>query len=197
MSLFCCCHHCSHSAAVRRLHTAMLPLPQCQVTCQSLRCRLQVSSCCHLTSVPVPAHKQAKNFVHSVLTYRSVQGVLVDVELNQRMTGVCRNSVRAFVEDRTDKDGRVSIKALNKFSQMTGFGAQEPWNDVLKVLPHPLSPSPLFHPYFVLIGFIQQRKCCVPRCSQQDLCRIFRASFAPCAYYGFLFSLLSSGMYVL
>lgn len=63
-----------------------------------------------------------------------VQGVLVDVELNQRMTEVCRNSVRSFVEDRTDKDGRVSIKALNKFAQMTGFGAQEPWNNVIKVL---------------------------------------------------------------
>ena len=62
-----------------------------------------------------------------------MQGVLVDVELNQRMTEVCRNSVRAFVEDRTDSEGRVSIKALNKFAQMTGFGAQEPWNDVIKV----------------------------------------------------------------
>ena len=62
-----------------------------------------------------------------------LQGVLQDVELNQRMTEVCRNSVRAFVEDRTDSDGRVSIKALNKFAQMTGFGAQEPWNGVIKV----------------------------------------------------------------
>lgn len=63
-----------------------------------------------------------------------LQGVLVDVELNQRMTEVCRNSVRAFVEDRTDKDGRVSIKALNKFAQMTGLGAREPWTDVIKVV---------------------------------------------------------------
>ena len=67
------------------------------------------------------------------LLYVCVQGVLVDVELNQRMTEVCRNIVRSFVEDRTDKDGRVSIKALNKFAQMTGFGAQEPWNNVIKV----------------------------------------------------------------
>ena len=72
-------------------------------------------------------------YVDECLSVR-VQGVLVDVELLQRMTGVCRNSVRAFVEDRTDKDGRVSIKALNKFAQMTGLGAQEPWNDVMKVL---------------------------------------------------------------
>lgn len=49
------------------------------------------------------------------------------------MTGVCRQAVRAFVEDRTDKDGRVSIKTLNKFAQMTGLGAQEPWVNVLKV----------------------------------------------------------------
>ena len=62
-----------------------------------------------------------------------MQGVLQDVELNQRMTEVCRLAVRAFVEDRTDKDGRVSIKALNKFAQMTGLGAQEPWVNVIKV----------------------------------------------------------------
>ena len=62
-----------------------------------------------------------------------MQGVLQDVELNQRMTEVCRQAVRAFVEDRTDKDGRVSIKALNKFAQMTGLGAQEPWVNVIKV----------------------------------------------------------------
>ncbi len=49
------------------------------------------------------------------------------------MTEVCRQAVRAFVEDRTDKDGRVSIKALNKFAQMTGLGAQEPWVNVIKV----------------------------------------------------------------
>jgi len=65
----------------------------------------------------------------------TVQGVLQDVELNQRMTEVCRQAVRAFVEDRTDKDGRVSIKALNKFAQMTGLGAQEPWVNVIKVCP--------------------------------------------------------------
>jgi len=63
----------------------------------------------------------------------TVQGVLQDVELNQRMTEVCRQAVRAFVEDRTDKDGRVSIKGLNKFAQMTGLGAQEPWVSVIKV----------------------------------------------------------------
>jgi len=66
-----------------------------------------------------------------------VQGVLQDVELNQRMTEVCRKAVRAFVEDRTDKDGRVSIKALNKFAQMTGLGVQEPWVNVIKVNPKP------------------------------------------------------------
>ena len=55
------------------------------------------------------------------------------MELNQRMTEVCRLCVKNFVEDRTDKDGRVSIKAINKFAQMAGFNGQEPWNDVLKV----------------------------------------------------------------
>lgn len=70
---------------------------------------------------------------HIVTLSTTVQGVLQDVELNQRMTEVCRKAVRAFVEDRTDKDGRVSIKALNKFAQMTGLGAQEPWVNVIKV----------------------------------------------------------------
>lgn len=62
-----------------------------------------------------------------------MQGVLKDVELNQRMTEVCRTAVRSFVEDRTDKDGRVSVKSINKFAQMAGFGAKEPWNTVIKV----------------------------------------------------------------
>lgn len=66
--------------------------------------------------------------------YVLLQGVLQDVELNQRMTEVCRLCVKNFVEDRTDKDGRVSIKAINKFAQMAGFNGQEPWNDVIKVL---------------------------------------------------------------
>lgn len=74
--------------------------------------------------------RQVSAHCHSSTT---VQGVLQDVELNQRMTEVCRLAVRAFVEDRTDKDGRVSIKALNKFAQMTGLGAQEPWVNVIKV----------------------------------------------------------------
>ena len=78
------------------------------------------------------------------------------------MTEVCRNIVRSFVEDRTDKDGRVSIKALNKFAQMTGFGAQEPWNNVIKVflktsfLPPDFPPSflPACHPGCKTAGWL-------------------------------------------
>lgn len=83
------------------------------------------ASCC-ISFLPLPP-------CHSPFNFPTVQGVLQDVELNQRMTEVCRQAVRAFVEDRTDKDGRVSIKALNKFAQMTGFGAPEPWVNVIKV----------------------------------------------------------------
>lgn len=101
-----------------------------------------------------------------------VQGVLVDVELNQRMTEVCRNSVRAFVEDRVDSDGRVSIKALNKFAQMTGFGAQEPWNDVIKVQSHVRDMCPvLCHQATIVCPCLELSSAlCLP------------ASALPCSY---------------
>ena len=60
-----------------------------------------------------------------------LQGVLEDVNLNQTITEVCRNAVRAFVEDRTDSAGRVTLNTMNNFMQRaTG---QEPWLSALKV----------------------------------------------------------------
>ena len=60
-----------------------------------------------------------------------LQGVLEDVNLNQAITEVCRNAVRAFVEDRTDEAGRVTLNTMNNFMQRaTG---QEPWLSALKV----------------------------------------------------------------
>ena len=60
-----------------------------------------------------------------------LQGVLEDVNLNQAITEVCRNAVRAFVEDRTDPAGRVTLNTMNNFMQRaTG---QEPWLSALKV----------------------------------------------------------------
>ena len=64
-----------------------------------------------------------------------LQGVLEDVNLNQAITEVCRNAVRAFVEDRTDSAGRVTLNTMNNFMQRaTG---QEPWLSALKVGPVP------------------------------------------------------------
>ena len=60
-----------------------------------------------------------------------LQGVLEDVTLNQELVETSRLAVRAFVEDRTDSDGRVSLNALNKFAQLAF--AQEPWMATLKV----------------------------------------------------------------
>ena len=60
------------------------------------------------------------------------QGVLADVDLLNTINEAARNCVRKFVEDRTDKDGRVSVNALAGLARMTGFGV-EPWVAALKV----------------------------------------------------------------
>ena len=54
------------------------------------------------------------------------------MELLNTINEAARNCVRRFVEDRTDKDGRVSVNALASLARMTGFGV-EPWVAALKV----------------------------------------------------------------
>ena len=61
-----------------------------------------------------------------------LQGVLEEVALLQEITEACRSCVRAFVEDRTDAQGRVSLDSLNNFARSLGFG-QQPWMKALKV----------------------------------------------------------------
>ena len=46
-----------------------------------------------------------------------MQGVLEEVTLLQEITEACRAAVRAFVEERTDKQGRVSVDALAGFAR--------------------------------------------------------------------------------
>lgn len=60
-----------------------------------------------------------------------MQGVLEEVALLQEITEACRGAVRAFVEDRTDSDGRVSQDSLNNFARSIGFG-QQPWTKALQ-----------------------------------------------------------------
>lgn len=50
----------------------------------------------------------------------------------QEIVEAVRNAVRAFVEDRTDKDGRVSLDSLNNFARNLGF-QEQPWVRSLKV----------------------------------------------------------------
>lgn len=52
--------------------------------------------------------------------------------LLQEITEATRVAVRAFVEDRTDKEGRVSLDSLSSFARNIGFGSQ-PWATALKV----------------------------------------------------------------
>ena len=68
---------------------------------------------------------------------RLLQGVLEEVTLLQEIVEAVRNAVRAFVEDRTDKDGRVSLDSLNNFARNLGF-QEQPWTRALKVIPHSL-----------------------------------------------------------
>ena len=55
-----------------------------------------------------------------------------EVTLLQEITEAVRGAVRAFVEDRTDKEGRVSVDSLNTFARNLGFQVQ-PWVQSLKV----------------------------------------------------------------
>jgi len=64
----------------------------------------------------------------------NLQGVLADVELLQDMTMASRAAVGAFVEDRTDKDGRVSSNAIKNFARFANFD-REPYMKALEVRP--------------------------------------------------------------
>jgi magnesium chelatase subunit H len=59
------------------------------------------------------------------------KGVLADVELLQDITMASRAAVGAFVEDRTDKDGRVSGNALKNFARLAMFD-KEPYMKALE-----------------------------------------------------------------
>lgn len=61
-----------------------------------------------------------------------VQGLLADVELLEEIKMASRAAVGAFVEDRTDKDGRVSKNALANFVRLGGF-TKEPYMKALEV----------------------------------------------------------------
>ncbi len=57
------------------------------------------------------------------------------MNLLQDITEAARATVRAFVEDRTDSRGQVSIDSFANFARMTGLQAQ-PWEAALKVSLH-------------------------------------------------------------
>ena len=62
-----------------------------------------------------------------------MQGVLKDVELLQSITEACRESVRAFVNRRTNSAGRVTTETLSEgIMRFARLGA-EPWTEPLKV----------------------------------------------------------------
>lgn len=58
--------------------------------------------------------------------------MLEEVTLLQEITEAARACVRAFVEDRTDANGLVSIDSFANFARMAGLQAQ-PWEAALKV----------------------------------------------------------------
>lgn len=61
-----------------------------------------------------------------------MQGLLEEVNLLQEITEACRSCVRAFVEDRTDSQGQVSIDSFANIARNFGFQKQ-PWEEALKV----------------------------------------------------------------
>ncbi|EIE24949.1 magnesium chelatase subunit H [Coccomyxa subellipsoidea C-169] len=59
------------------------------------------------------------------------KGLLEEVNLLQEITEACRSCVRAFVEDRTDSQGQVSIDSFANIARNFGFQKQ-PWEEALK-----------------------------------------------------------------
>ena len=62
------------------------------------------------------------------------QGVLEEVNLLQDITLATRAMVGAFVEDRTDDEGRISSDSFAGLARRIGFRAQ-PWEEAIKVRP--------------------------------------------------------------
>ena len=70
------------------------------------------------------------------MVVHGLQGILKDVELLQTITEACREAVRAFVNRRTNKAGRVTTETLTDgFMRFAGLGA-EPWAKPLQVRCH-------------------------------------------------------------
>ena len=102
---------------------------------------------CDASANYIPAYSPSKsrrdsNRVRSEAEQAALllQGVLEEVTLLQEITESCRAAVRAFVEDRTDSNGRVSQDSLNNFARSMGFGEQ-PWTKALKVRYLVVSPN--------------------------------------------------------
>ena len=71
-----------------------------------------------------------------------VQGVLADVEALEDIKMATRAAVTAFVDDRTDRNGRVSKNALANFARMGGLG-KEPYMKAIEAR----RPAPSLPPF--------------------------------------------------
>ncbi len=72
-----------------------------------------------------------------------VQGVLADVEALEDIKMATRDAVTAFVDDRTDKNGRVSKNALANFARLGGLG-KEPYMKAIEARNFAPSCPPFF-----------------------------------------------------
>jgi len=86
------------------------------------------------------------------------QGVLVDVELNEKITQASRAAVRALVQQSTDSNGRVK-EVKNFFDEAGGFfgslmGAKKPWTKAVIDAGFPEVSEERLAPVFEYLEFV-------------------------------------------
>ena len=89
--------------------------------------------------------------------YRNAdKGILADVNLLQSITEATRESIRAFVEEQTNEEGRVSlVDKLNIF----GMGKKEPWVAKLHELGYDKVDEKALKPLFEFLAFCLEQVC--------------------------------------
>lgn len=117
----------------------------------------------------------SRNVVVNRCEFAPVQGILKDVELLQSITEACRESVRAFVERRTNTAGRVTTETLSEgIMRFAGLGA-EPWTQPLKVCNlqwcSVCNLSCSMHTFYMwlLLGLLS-KTVCEPTCLYSSVC---------------------------
>lgn len=85
------------------------------------------------------------------------KGILADVDLLQKITEASRESIRAFVMEQTNEEGRVSM--VQKISNFFGGKKKEPWVEKLHELGYTKVDEKALRPLFEYLAFCLEQVC--------------------------------------